>query len=195
MYLLASAAVVAAAACFGPLAVAAAAVLSAAGWSPLLAGMAVADGGGGGGRADGSAFAADPCAGTAAPAVPFVGLLSSSAVAAVAGRSRQRYSCPGATRCHGGGVAGSAAGPDRRRCHRRWAPSTTRCPTLRGDGEGPTPTAAQRFPTNPGGCSARAQKRKARLAHAKILRRETFANDLEKSWSSYPVPLVPFSPS
>lgn len=170
MYLLASAAVVAAAACFGPLA---AAVLSAAGWSPLLAGMAVADGGGGGGgRADGSAFAADPCAGTAAPAVPFVGLLSSSAVAAVAGRSRQRYSCPGATRCHGGGVAGSAAGPDRRRCHRRWAPSTTRCPTLRGDGEGPTPTAAQRFPTNPGGCSARARRNGRAWRTPKILRRE-----------------------
>lgn len=124
---MASAAAAVAAACFGPLAVAA---VLAAGWSPL-AGMAVA-GGGGDGRADGSAFAVDPCAGTAAPAIPFVGLLSSSAVAAVAGRSRQRYSCPGATRCHGGGGAGSAAGPDRRRCHRRWAPSTTRCPTLRG---------------------------------------------------------------
>lgn len=178
MYLLASAAVVAAAACFGPLAVAAAAVLSAAGWSPLLAGMAVADGGGEGGRADGSAFAADPCAGTAAPAVPFVGLLSSSAVAAVAGRSRQRYSCPGATRCHGGGVAGSAAGPDRRRCHRRWAPSTTRCPTLRGDGEGPTPTAAQRF------------RRTRGLQHATRARRNGHAWRTPKSSAARPSPMT-----
>lgn len=150
--------------------------------------MAVADGDGGG--ADGSAFLADPCAGTAAPAIPFVGLLSSSAVAAVAGRSRQRYSCPGATRwCHGGGGAGSAAGPDRRRCHRRWAPSTTRCPTLRG-WRGPDANSSQPVPP-PRGCFLH-ERARARISGCLAVANKClrfFANDLEELSSSLLHPL------
>lgn len=118
-------------------------------WSPLLAGMMA----GVGGVAGVTAFAAaDPCArGTAAPPaiLPSVGLLSSSAaVAAVAGRSRQRCSCSGVLRgataeeVRGprrgptAAAAATAAGPHRRRDARHWMIG----------GEGPTPTARHRTP-------------------------------------------------